>query len=357
MLSQLRLGPRGGRLGWGRHATPTPMRQPPSSTTRNFSQQQSHHQLPIDEQISVRILRPAVWSAAAIGTIYFTCAAYDVHQDVKGYRKDQRQALTFEQIENDRASRLRYERSRSQGSSSRFGDGPIAVESPRALWDSLSGPGQVMASVFAVNAATLTVAYMPSIAAQRFYLGLGHIPVEGMFRYRQLITSAFGHTGVIHLGMNMFVMFNFASSLAQTSVFKGSGSHTAAFYLSGGIISALGNHISTRFWPNKLARFVPSMGFSGVVSAIFAGWCMENPDARVGIMFLPFTFTAQGMLAGLTVFEILGVLRLFSMGVAHSAHLTGLAFGASYVAYGQGERLWTPFRRAAFRSLKTTGMI
>lgn len=356
MLSGLRLGPRGGRLGWGRHATPTPTRRP-SSTTRNFSQQQSHHQLPIQVQSPVRIFRPAVWSLAAIGTIYSTCAAYDVHQDVKRYRKDRRQALTFEQIESDRASRLRREKYQSQGSSSRFGDGPIAVESPRALWDSLSGPGQVMASVFAVNAATLTVAYMPSLVAKRFFMGLGHTPVEGMFRYRQLITSAFAHTGAIHLGMNMFVMFNFASSLAQTSVFNGSGSHTAAFYLSGGIISALGNHISTRFWPNKLARFVPAMGFSGVVSAIFAGWCMENPDARVGIMFLPFTFTAQGMLAGLTVFEILGILGLFPLGVAHSAHLTGLAFGASYVAYGQGERLWTPFRRAAFRSLKTTGMI
>lgn len=356
MLARLRLVSRGGRLGWGRHATtPTPTR--PSFTTRNFSQQQSHDQIPIDFQSQVRILRPAVWSIAAIGTIYFTCAVYDVYQDVKRYRKDQRQALTFEQIEHDRASRLLREKYESRASSPRFGDGPIAVESSRALWEGLTGPGQVMASVFAVNAATLTLAYMPSPAARRFFLGLGHTPVEGLFRYRQLITSAFGHTGVIHLGMNMFVMFNFASSLARTSVFNGSGSHTLAFYLSGGIVSALGNHISTRFWPNKLARFVPSMGFSGIVSAIFAGWCMENPDARVGILFLPFTFTAQGMLAGLTVFEILGVLRLFPLGVAHSAHLTGLAFGASYVAYGQGEKLWTPFRRAAFRSLKTTGMV
>lgn len=357
MLSHLRLRPRGGRLGRGPHATtPTPTR--PSFGSRNFSQQQQHHpHAQLDTQSSVRILRPALWSVAAIGTIYFTCAAYDVRQDVKCYRKDQRQTLTFEQIENTRASRLRRERFQAQQGSSRFENGPVALESPRVLWDSMSGPRQVMASVIAINAATLAAVYMPSQAAQRFVLGLGHIPVEGAFRYRQLITSSFAHTGALHFGMNMFVLFNFASSLARTPVFNGSGSHTLAFYLSGGIVSALGNHISTRFWPNKMSRFVPSIGFSGVVSAVFAGWCMEHPHARVGILFLPFTFTAQEILAGLTVFEVLGVLRLFPMGVAHSAHLAGLAFGASYVAYGQHERLWIPFRRAAFRSLKTTGLL
>lgn len=347
MLSHLRLRPRGGRLGRASHAS--------RPFARYLSQNQGHQN---DEQHApVRILRPTAWSIAAIATIYFTCAAYDVRQDAKKYSKDSRRTLTLEQIENDEAPRQYRESFRGYSNSGTF---PVAIDSPRATWNSLSGPGQVMATVFGINAAALTLKYMPSSYPQQLYWGLAHTPVEGAFRYRQLITSAFAHTGPLHFGVNMLVMFNFASSLAHTPVFNGSGSHTLAFYLSSGIVSALGSHISTRFRPNQFARFVPAMGFSGVASAVFAGWCMENPDSRVRIMFLPFSFTARGMLEGLTVFETLGVLgalRMFSFGVAHAAHLSGLLFGASYVAYGGGEKLWIPFRRAAFRSLRSVGLV
>ncbi|KAJ4424193.1 hypothetical protein N0V82_001059 [Gnomoniopsis sp. IMI 355080] len=358
MLSHVRLRPRGGRLGWSRNTS--------RPSTRNFSQHQSASQA-FEAEAPVRILRPTAWSAAAVGTIYLTCAAYEVRQDAKKYSEDRRRTLTFEQIENDRASGRLRENSRS---SFDIGNGPIGVDSPRALWDSLNGPAQVMVSMFGINAAALSVLYMPPGNVQRLFWGelAGHVPVEGFFRYRQLLTSTFAHTGVLHFSMNMLVMFNFGSSLAHTPVFKKSGSHTLAFYLSSGIIASLGNHISTRFWPNKFARFVPALGFSGVVSAIFAAWCVENSDARVGIMFLPFNCTARNMLEGVTGFEILGVLGAFRalsalfktnllLSTAHAAHLTGLLFGASYVAYGYGEKLWTPSRRVAFRSLKSIGLI
>lgn len=349
MLFRLGARPRGVRLGRARHTTRL-------SFVRNFIGNEYQPQLEW-ARYPVRVVGPALWSVAAIGTIYFTCAAYDVHQDTKKYSEDRRRTLTFEQIEADRAPK--QIRDIFSGSSN-LGRGPIGVDSPRAMWDSLSGPGQVMASVVGINAATLALRMMPSAATQRFVLGLAHSPVEGAFRYRQLLTSAFAHTGPIHFGMNMLVMFNFASSLAQTPEFKGSGSHTLAFYLSSGIVSAFGNHIATKFWPNKLTRFRPALGFSGVVSAIFAAWCMEHPDGRVRILFLPWVFTAQGMLEGFTTFEalgVLGLLRFLPLNVAHAAHLTGLLFGASYVTYGKGERFWTPFRRAAFRSLNSVGVI
>lgn len=358
MLSHVRLRPRGGRLGWGRLAS--------RPSIRKFSQNQSDSQA-FEAMYPVRILRPTAWTVAAVGAIYFTCAAYDVRQDAKKYSEDRRRALTFEQIESDRASgRLR---DNFRGSSN-ISNGPIGIDSPWALWDRLNGPAQVMVGMLGINAATLSVQYMPPGNIQRLLWGelVGHTPIESLFRYRQLLTSTFVHTGLLHFGMNMVVMFNFGSSLAHSPVFNRSGSHTLAFYLSSGIISALGNHISTRFWPNKFARFVPALGFSGVVSAIFAAWCMENSDARVGIMFLPFSFTARGMLEGVTVFEVLGVLGVFRglstlfppaafLTTAHAAHLTGLLFGASYVAYGHGEKLWTPSRRVAFRSLNSIGLI
>lgn len=349
MLSRLSFRSRGIWLGRGHHATR-------ASIPRNFSGNQSHQQTGW-AHYPVRIVRPTLWSTAAIATIYFTCAAYDVTQDANKYSKNRRRTLTFEEIEADRAPKPLHDV--FSGPPGRA-TGPIELDSPRDLWDSLSGPGQVITSVVGINAVTLALKYMPSASTQRLFLGLAHVPLESAFKYRQLLTSAFAHTGPMHFGMNMFVLFNFAPSLAQTPEFNGSGSHTLAFYLSGAIISALGNHIATNFWPNRMGRFRPALGFSGVVSAILAAWCMEHADGRVQILFLPWDFTARGMLEGFTVFETLGVfglLRFLPLDVAHAAHLAGLLFGASYVTYGKDERFWTPFRRAAFSSLKSVGFI
>lgn len=104
------------------------------------------------------------------------------------------------------------------------------------------------------------------------------------------------------------------------------------------------------------------MGFSGVVSAVFAAWCIENPNTQV--RFFPFTsdFTSMGVLQTSAGFEALGVLGLWSLlrlplNVSFAAHLTGLAFGAAYVTYGGKRKAWKLARRVAFRALKTTHVI
>lgn len=350
MLSHVKLGTRGAWVRLGR-----PRRHPACRPTfaRHFSG--SNEEQIRWQQYPVRILGPAIWSAAAIGTIFFTCAAFDVYQDAKKYTRDRRRALTFDDIEADRVPRRG--RDIFIGPED-FNRGPIAVSSPLDLWYGLSGPGKVVASVVGVNALTLGLYYAPSPLTKRFVVSLAHTPVEGVFKYRQLLTSAFVHSGPIHFGVNMFVLINLASSLARTPEFKGSGSHTLAFYLSGGIISALGSQIACNFWPNKMQRFIPALGFSGVVSAIFAAWCMEHPDGRVRILFIPVDFTARGMLDFVTVFEALGTLGMFRfLPLAHSAHLSGLLFGAAYVTYGKGEKYWISFRRAAFRGLQSVGVV
>ncbi|KAF3765771.1 hypothetical protein M406DRAFT_105962 [Cryphonectria parasitica EP155] len=314
-------------------------------------------------QHPVRIVGPAIWSITAVSTIYFTFAAWDVYQDVKGYSKESRRGLTFDRIEADRLRKLRARRRTQESvSSSPFSGGPIVVTSPSSVWNSLSGPDQVVASVAAVNLTTLALSRAPSDPARRFVLGLAHTPVEGPFRNRQLLTSSFVHTGPLHLFMNMFVLFNFGHNLANSSQFMGSGTHTAAFYLSAGIISALGSHISTRFWPNKSHRFRPGVGFSGVVSTIFAAWCTERPDSRLRILPLPWSFSARDLLEFSVGFETLGVLGLWRylrlpLDVAFACHLTGLAFGAAYVTYGKAGRFWTHFRGAAFRTMQFTRLV
>lgn len=301
----------------------------------------------------VRVAGPIIWSIAAVGTVYFTCAAYDVYQDVKGYPESRRHGVDIKQLEANKARR------RPSGD-----DGfPDVSQGIGSAWNSLSGPSKVLAAVTTTNTALLVLQKAPSHAVENWmFTHLCHIPAAGAFRYPQLLTSAFMHTGPLHLFMNTFVLFNFAPPLARSSTFDSSGSHLLAFFLSGAVLSALGSHVACRFPPNRAHRFRPGLGFSGVVSAVFAGWCMENPDGRVRVFPIPAEFTSAGMLQFSAVFEMLGVVGLWArlrlpLDVAFAAHLSGLAFGAAYVTYGRDGRFWKMSRRVAFRALKTAHVI
>lgn len=327
--------------------------------TRNFSEDHLHR-TPQELLLlhPVRILGPTLWSIAAICTICFSSAAYDVYQDAKGYSKRKRGSFTFEQIQEDRAAKRVHDVTVPLSNSNR---GPIVASSPLGFWHEMSESGKVIASVTGINVLTFGISRVPSTVAQTFHASLAHTPAEGAFRYRQLLTSAFVHTGLVHLGMNMLVLYNFAPKLAESPTFKGSGSHTLAFYLSSGIFSALVSQVSCNFRPNKMDRFRPGMGFSGVAYAIAAAWCVEYSDARVTLYLVPWTnFTPAEFLAGIAVWEMagaVGLLQFFPLRIAHTAHLGGIVFGAAYAAYASGERCWTPFRRAAFRGLKAVGAI
>lgn len=336
-----------------RPSRPSKPSRPSLTSTRNYHQN-GGYQEQYQSWPPVRVLGPSAWTIMAVGTFYFTCAAYDVYQDVKRYPKDRQRSLDFDTLETDSARRRRRER--QHDSELNLSDGP------RAAWDSLGGPQKVIASVTATNAAMLLLERVPAPFMQQSILRLAHTPVDGMFRNSQLLTSAFLHTGPLHLFVNTFVLFNFAPLLARGPDLGGSGSHTLAFFLSGAVVSALGSHVSCLFGPNKSHRFRPGMGFSGVVSAVFAAWCVENPDARVRVFPLPFEFTALGMLQASASFEALGALGLWArlrlpLDVAFAAHLTGMAFGAAYVAYGRKGEVWHRSRRVAFRALKTSRII
>lgn len=323
------------------------------SFARSFSQNKADMWRHIDwSSAPVRIVRPAFWSITAISTIYFTCAAYDVYQEAKHHPKDSRRSLDFDQLQAIQAARRRRERRVETDFSS-----------PSAAWNSFSGPDRVLTCAAATSAAVQALSSVPS-PAPRLWINnhLAHTPMDWHFRGPQLLTSAFVHDGPMHLLLNFFVMYQFAPKLARSPEFRNSGSHTLAFYLSAAIASALGGHISCRFPPNQMHRFSAGMGFSGVVSAVFAGWCLEHPDSRLRLFLIPFDFSATSMLQTSAVFETLGLLGVFQMlkipiNVSFGTHLSGLAFGAAYVTYAKKEKLWNAFRRGAFRSLKATGIV
>lgn len=330
-------------------------------------------------QHPVRVVGPTIWAVTAIGTIYFTCAAYDVYQDVKEFKHESRRNLTFDDIEGGNARALR----RDIGFDAYFGRGPIVAGSPSTVWDGLDGPSKAITGLTLANIAVFGISKMPSPAAQQWWFNLAHTPGFPWFRNRQLFTHMFGvstflklhvqslmylslilkmiqHTGALHLGLNMLGLINFGPSLASSSLFNGSGSHFLAFYLSAGIVSSLGAHLSALVF--KSHRFTPGIGASGAVFAVFSAWAMTHKQSQVRIFPFPKVFAAQEMLEWEVAFEVLGLLGLWKalripINWGHAAHLGGLGAGVAYVTYGGNAQMWTSSRKVAFRSMKRLKII
>lgn len=322
----------------------------PTSTVRTFSQQ---GQPPLSP---VRTIGPVVWSIAAVGTICFTCAAYEVRRDVKNYAEKHRPSLSERDLDRMRNAAIWVD-----SESRRQGKGAWNQFMP--LPDLQGGSGQVLASLVGINLCTL----VPSMASPFWEViltrQLAHIPAEPLFRYHQLLTSAFIHSGPLHMGLNMLVLYNFGPTVAATPSLQASGSAFLAFCLSAAVASSLGSHLSTLFWPNKYHRFKYGMGFSGVAMALVATTCVVLPGMKISVFPIPMQFEARSFLDFLKIFEALGVLGLVGRiipsmrNVGFAAHLSGLLFGEAYGRWsGQGE-LWKSFRLKAFRAMKRLGAV
>lgn len=289
-----------------------------------------------------------LWSFTAVLSIHAVCATYEVRQDEKALVGAARRRISFDDLEAVRKMHglgARFPSRREPG-----GSNPVAT-----WWNGLGGPGQVLASIVGINLCTL----VPSMSSQSMesflWRRFAHYPAEPLFRYHQLLTCAFLHSGPFHMGMNMLVMYNFGPTLAHAPAFQSSGSAFLAFCLSAAVSSSLGSHLSTLVWPNKFQRFTFGLGFSGVAMAIVASTCVAFPHAKLSVFPLPMQFEAGSFLDFLKMFEFLGVLGVVGRlipamtNVGYAAHLSGLLFGEAYGRWSKQGELWTFMREAAFR--------
>lgn len=142
-----------------------------------------------------------------------------------------------------------------------------------------------------------------------------------------MILSTFSHQHWFHLFCNMYVLWSFADPIIERL-----GKHQfLAVYLSSGVISTWSSYVV-----RLLSRVnVASLGASGAVMALIGFLCLDSPDSRLCIVFLPFiNFSAKSGLCGIIAFDLLGLIRRWTT-IDHAAHLGGVFFGISYAVYGR----------------------
>jgi membrane associated rhomboid family serine protease len=175
----------------------------------------------------------------------------------------------------------------------------------------------------------------------------GCAPSGGPTIWETAFTAMFMHASIIHIGGNMLFLWIFGNNVEDTL----GRVKFLAFYIAGGL-AALGLQVAVD--PTSTA---PTLGASGAIAAVLAGYIVLYPRARVlTIVFIVFLFTiielpAWVMLgvwfAEQAAFGAAGLTNPTgsSGGVAYFAHIGGFAFGLLTIRLLARRRKTVPPRR------------
>jgi len=152
---------------------------------------------------------------------------------------------------------------------------------------------------------------------------------SGEFMPWQIVTYAFLHAGLTHLVFNMFGLWMFGAELERVW-----GSRRLAFFYFVSVLGAAAMQLLVAAWSGSE---YPTVGASGGLFGLLVGFAMVFPNRRIVPLIPPIPMPAWLFvtLYGLAelAFGITGSLA----GVAHFAHLGGLAAGWLTIRYWRSQ--------------------
>jgi len=206
----------------------------------------------------------------------------------------------------------------------------------------------VVMSLLVVNGLAF-LAYMLLGPAVIMGFGLWPLGTEGMtdrfggipgFAFWQLLTYGFLHGGLFHLFVNMFALWMFGTALEQ---FWGSRPFARFYFIC--LIGAGVIQLVVATMAADSGSIYPTVGASGAVFGILLGFAMMFPEQRLMLLFPPIPIKAKYFVVLYGAFELYAGVTGSMSGVAHFAHLGGMAFGFLVITYWRGQLPIKPQRR------------
>ncbi|MFT4624689.1 MAG: membrane associated rhomboid family serine protease [Myxococcota bacterium] len=195
----------------------------------------------------------------------------------------------------------------------------------------------VVWQLMAVNVLVYVLWQMPGLR----WLMVDHFMVsaESVFGLRlwTLITSAFSQYSSGHLFSNLLGIYFFGTTIEAVR-----GRRAVLELYLGGALAAGVAHVLGNL---ALGSAVPALGASGAVMALGGAFAAQWPNRKFLIYFLV-PMPAWVMITLYAALDLTGMLGGVSDGIAHMAHLGGLAFGLLWV-WRKG---WWPRARRASTS-------
>jgi len=153
--------------------------------------------------------------------------------------------------------------------------------------------------------------------APAFVEALRFVPGLAIWRPWTIVTYMFVHAGLLHLAVNMLLLFIFGPPVERRM-----GSRAfLTYYIYCGVVAATFGLGLTSIWP------VQSMvGATGAGLGIALAFALTWPDAEITLFPLPLRVTARTLVVVLAGTELIFGLWMDN-GIANVAHLGGLAGG------------------------------
>ncbi len=214
------------------------------------------------------------------------------------------------------------------------------------LWLLFNGFWMAMAWLFVAGLMAATVIGLP-FARQTFKLAhfalwpFGEYPVGTSngpstvgFSVWQLLSYGFLHGGFGHLFFNMFGLWMFGRVIEQVW----GGQRFLLYYLvcvvGAGITQVVVLYLMSSPQP------VPTVGASGGLFGILLAFGMMFPNARVMLLIPPIPMTAKWLVVGYGALELFFGVTGTQAGVAHFAHLGGMAAGFVMIMFWRQQGTW-----------------
>jgi membrane associated rhomboid family serine protease len=186
--------------------------------------------------------------------------------------------------------------------------------------------------LIAANAAVFLLQLaVPGIDAPFALWPLGAARASGgqvSFQVWQLVTYAFLHGGVLHIGFNMWALYMFGDAMER--VFG------PRRYLTYYFVCVLSAAIAQLVTSTLTGAVYPTIGASGGVFGLLLAYAMYFPHARIMLLFPPIPMSARVLVIVYAGLELLLGVTGTQEGVAHFAHLGGLVGGYLMLRFGRG---------------------
>jgi membrane associated rhomboid family serine protease len=150
------------------------------------------------------------------------------------------------------------------------------------------------------------------------------------FKLWQLVTYSFQHGGLTHIAFNMLALWMFGGPIERLF-----GSRPFAVYYFVCVIgAAIAQLLVTAY---VTGGYYPTLGASGGIFGLLLAYGMMYPHARILLLFPPIPMPAWLFVIGYGAVELFLGVTGTSAGVAHFAHLGGMAIGFVLIQYWRGK--------------------
>jgi len=147
---------------------------------------------------------------------------------------------------------------------------------------------------------------------------------SGRLNFYQLITYGFLHGNLPHLIFNMIPLFMFGRVLENTWGSKRFLNYYLLTVIGAGIVQLI------------LGGFSVTIGASGAVFGLLAGFGILFPNTQLFLLFPPIPIKAKYFVIGYCLIELfLGGIAIQGDTIAHFAHLGGAIMGFLIIKYWQ----------------------